>query len=65
MLAGVQETLTEVIVGDAVVVLPPPPLLPPQPVTHNELRRERASKVLHVIHASATQIVREIESAQL
>jgi hypothetical protein len=31
MLVGVQETLTDVMVGDAVVVLPPPPLLPPQP----------------------------------
>jgi hypothetical protein len=62
MLVGLQETLTDVIVGDAVVVLPPP-LLPPQPATHNEPRRERASRVLHVIHASATQIVRVIESA--
>jgi hypothetical protein len=65
MLVGVQETLTDVIVGDAVVVLPPPPLLPPQPATYNEPMRERASRVLHVIHASARQIVREVGSAQL
>ena len=32
-------------------MLPPP--LPPQPTTHNEPRKERANKVLHVIHASS------------
>ena len=54
--AEAQEMATDVTeaVGGGVGVLPPIPLpLPPQPTTHNEPRKERASKVLHVIHASS------------
>jgi hypothetical protein len=56
MFAAVQETLIDVMVGD-VDVLPPPPPPPPQPATHNEPRKERANKILEVIHASSSQIV--------
>jgi hypothetical protein len=44
---GVQETLTEVMVGEAGVVLPPP-----QPAIYNKPRKERANKALHFIHVS-------------
>jgi hypothetical protein len=46
-LVGVQETLTEVMVGEAGVVLPPP-----QPAIYNKPRKERANKALHFIHVS-------------
>jgi hypothetical protein len=51
MLAGVQEVLTDVIVGDAGVVLSPPPP-PPQPATHKGPNKERAKRDLQVIDAS-------------
>lgn len=54
--ADAQETATDVMeaVGGGVGVCPPIPLpLPPQPTTHNEPRKEKTSKVLHVIRASS------------
>jgi hypothetical protein len=52
MFAGVQETLTDVMVGEIGGALPPLPPLPPQPATHNDPRNVRATKILHVIVAS-------------
>jgi hypothetical protein len=52
MLAGVQDALTDVMVGDAGGVFPPPPL-PPQPTTHNDPRKDMANKDLQVIRASS------------
>jgi|ERR1019366_899119 hypothetical protein len=49
MLAGVQETLTDVMVGDAGGVLP----LPPHPAIYNAPRNERVNKLLHVMRASS------------
>jgi hypothetical protein len=57
MLAGVQDALTEVMVGDTCkVLLPPPP--PPQPAEHSDPRRERVSKILRIVRASSGLIVR-------
>jgi len=46
--------IARLIQGAGGGVLPPIPLpLPPQPTTHNEPRKERASEVLHVIRTSS------------
>jgi hypothetical protein len=54
-LVGLQEALTEVMVGETGGVLPPPP---PQPATHNEPSTYRANTVLRPInHLLTVQIL--------
>ena len=65
MPVGVQETLTDEMVGDAGEVLLSPLLPLLQPAKHNNPRNDRARKVLHIIRASMRHIVRGEISGQL
>ena len=52
MLAGMHEAPTDVIVGDACVLLPTP--LPPHPATHKRPTKERPKRNLHRVDSSST-----------